>query len=93
MLQKGGLVGFDEHPSPTVWKSPVRKSSENTLSAVISRKVMRERHVAWWPRESPLFLHPCWRILSRLAFFANRKGELAILHAPSRKGFRFLTCS
>ena len=28
MLERGGLVGFDEHPSLNVWKSPVRKNSE-----------------------------------------------------------------
>ena len=28
MLERGGLVGFDEHLSLIVWKSPVRKSSE-----------------------------------------------------------------
>ena len=41
MLQRGGLIGFDEHPSPAVWKSQIRKSSENTLSGVIWREVMR----------------------------------------------------
>ena len=41
MLQRGGLIGFDEHPSPAVWKSQIRKSSEKTLSRVISREVMR----------------------------------------------------
>ena len=28
MLERGGLVGFDEHPSLIVWKSLVRKNSE-----------------------------------------------------------------
>ena len=28
MLERGEMVGFDEHPSPTDWKSPVQKSSE-----------------------------------------------------------------
>ena len=28
MLERGGLVGYDEHPSLIVWKSPVRKSLE-----------------------------------------------------------------
>ena len=45
MLERGGMVGFDEHHSTIDWKSPVRKSSEKTLSKVIWREVMRERHV------------------------------------------------
>ena len=46
MLEEGGggMVGFDEQPSLIVWKSPVRKSSENSLSGVICREVMQERH-------------------------------------------------
>ena len=43
MPQRGGLVGLHEHPSPTVWKSQIQKSSKNTLSGVIWRDVMRER--------------------------------------------------
>ena len=44
MPHRGGLVGLHEHPSPTVWKSQIQKSSENTLSGVIWRDVVRERH-------------------------------------------------
>ena len=43
MLERGGMVGFDEHHSTIDWKSPIRKSSEKTLSRVIWREVMRER--------------------------------------------------
>ena len=28
MPQRGGLVGLHEHPSPTVWKSQIQKSSK-----------------------------------------------------------------
>ena len=45
MLERGGLVGFDEHPSLIVWKSPVRKNSEKkTISGMIWREVMRQQH-------------------------------------------------
>ena len=32
MLERKGLVGLDEHPPPTFWKSSVRKSTENKHS-------------------------------------------------------------
>ena len=44
MLERGGLVGFGEHPSLIVWKSKVRKSSEKTFSGVIWREVRRQQH-------------------------------------------------
>ena len=82
------MVGFDEHHSTIDWKSPVRKSSEKTLSRVIWREVMRERHVKFLGLVNERALrtlsggHPYSCILSWLASFdSNRKGELAMLHA------------